>query len=365
MSDTPEGRVIRVFVVDDSAAYRQFLAHMLGSDPRIKVVGVARDGATALELLPTLRPDVVTMDINMPGMDGYETTRRIMETTPLPIVVVSAAEDAGEVGMSFRAMESGAVAVVPKPRGGDDVEPDSEGGELIRMVKLMAEVKVVRRWPRLSGAMARVRADAPGVTPRTAQVVESVLIGASTGGPVPVRTILSALPREFPAAVLIVQHIAKGFAAGFAAWLSDSCRLPVRIAADREKVNPGQVYVAPDGVHMGVNKDRSIELGHGMPENGLRPSVSYLFRTAADIYGSRSVGILLSGMGKDGAMELKALKDLGATTFAQNRDTSVVFGMPGEAVRLGGASYVLPPESIAQAVVSFAAMKNTGERTLR
>jgi two-component system, chemotaxis family, protein-glutamate methylesterase/glutaminase len=350
--------------VDDSPVYREFLAHLLSSDSQIEIAGAARDGAAALEAVVSLRPDVITMDINMPGMNGYEVTRRIMESSPTPIVVVSAADDAGDVEMSFRAMESGAVAVVPKPRGGDSPESAEQSRELTLMVKLMAEVKVIRRWSRRP-PWPVAAADAPRAggfserqsRPRLADAragCDAVLIGASTGGPLPIRTILSALPPEFPAAVLIVQHIAAGFGAGFAEWLAGASRLPVRIAVDGEPVSPGRVYIAPDEAHMAVREGPHIRLGRGEPENGLRPSVSHLFRSAAKVYGRRSVGILLSGMGRDGAEELRDLKDLGAVTFAQDRESCVVFGMPGEAVRLGGASYTMPPEAIAAAIVGLA-----------
>lgn len=349
---------VRVLIVDDSAVYREFLAHLLGSDPQIEIVAAVRDGTAAFEAVTALQPDVITMDINMPGMNGYEVTRRIMESTPRPIIVVSAAEDAGEVGMSFRAMESGAVAVVPKPQGGSFAESSAESQELISMVKLMAEVKVVRRWsrrptplPASTGPLATppIRL-ATGASTRK----DAIFIGASTGGPLPIRTILSSLPPDFPAAVLIVQHIAAGFGAGFAEWLAGACRLPVHIAVDGEPVAPRRVYIAPDQAHMGVRDGPRIRLGYGEPENGLRPSVSHLFRSAASVYGKSAVGILLSGMGRDGAEELRALKDIGAVTFAQDRESCVVFGMPGEAVRLGGASYTMTPEGIAAAVVTLA-----------
>jgi two-component system, chemotaxis family, protein-glutamate methylesterase/glutaminase len=355
---------VRVLIVDDSAVYREFLVHLLGSDPRIQIAGAVRDGAAAFKAVTALHPDVITMDINMPGMNGYDVTRRIMESSPTPIVVVSAAEDAGEVKMSFRAMEAGAVAVVPKPRGGDSPDSAAQSRELILMVKLMAEVKVIKRWPRkpspaASGRQAALDTPVAPPRPRPSRMCppagcDAVLIGASTGGPLPIRTILSALPPGFPAAVLVVQHIASGFGAGFAEWLAGASRLPVRIPVEGEPVVPGNVYIAPDEAHMDVRAGPHIGLDRGEPENGLRPSVSHLFRSAALVYGKRAVGILLSGMGRDGSEELKALRDLGAITFAQDKESCVVFGMPGEAVRLGAASYTMPPESIAAAVVSLA-----------
>ncbi len=355
----------RVLIVDDSVVYREFLAHILASDPQIEIAGAVQDGAEALEAVTTLRPDVITMDINMPGMDGYDVTRRIMESSPTPIVVVSAADDTGEVEMSFRAMESGALAVVPKPRGGDSPVSVSQSRELVLMVKLMAEVKVVRRWSRKIVPPAavtgpQVARGLDGTLPRPQRMqngswpCEAVLIGASTGGPLPIKTILSVLPFDFPAAVLVVQHIAAGFGVGFAEWLGGESRLPVHVALEGEPIMPGHVYIAPDEAHMGVREGPRIILGHGEPENGLRPSVSHLFRSAAKIYGKKAVGILLSGMGRDGAEELKGLRDIGAVTFIQDRVSCVVFGMPGEAARLGGASYTMSPEAIASAIVNLA-----------
>ena len=366
----------RVLIVDDSAVYREFLAYILASDPQIEIAGTVRDGAEAFAAVTALRPDVITMDVNMPGMNGFEVTRRIMETTPTPIVVVSAADDTGEVEMSFRAMESGALAMLPKPRGGDSSVSVSQSKELILMVKLMAEVKVVRRWSRkltqsaaVTGPQVARGLDGMSSVPQQLQTgsgpCEAILIGASTGGPLPIKTILSALPLDFRAAVLVVQHIAAGFGAGFAEWLGSTSRLPVQVATEGEPIISGRVYVAPDEAHMGVREGPRIILGYGEPENGLRPSVSYLFRSAAKIYGKKAVGILLSGMGRDGAEELKGLRDVGAVTFAQDQESCVVFGMPGEAVRLGGASYTMPPEAIASAIVNLAGSEDlTGGKTI-
>jgi two-component system chemotaxis response regulator CheB len=186
---------VRVMIVDDSAVYREFLSHVLSSDPGIEVAASVKDGAAAFDAVSAFRPDVITMDVNMPGMNGYDVTRRIMETSPTPIIVVSAADDAGQVGMSFKAMESGAVAVIPKVRGGSSPEAVAQAAELIQMVKLMAEVKVVKRW--VKKAAVDSESKIPPTKPSDAtgsEAIAAILIGASTGGPLPIRTILSALP---------------------------------------------------------------------------------------------------------------------------------------------------------------------------
>jgi two-component system chemotaxis response regulator CheB len=352
--------VIRVLIAEDSAVVREFLQHMLGSDPGIEVVGTARDGEEAVEMTCVLKPHVVTMDINMPRMDGLKATRRIMESCPVPIVVVSASWNVGEAEKGFLAMQAGAVAVCAKPRGGVDSEAEREIGDLIRTVKLMSEVRVVRRSPKKRGSgsgPAAPRIDHPSGR------IRAVAIGASAGGPVPVHDILSALPKGFPAPVFVVQHIAPGFVSGFVEWLSGSSRLKVRVAADNERVEPGRVYVAPDGFHMGLNQGERIALGAGEPENGMRPSISHLFRSVVDTYGAKAAGILLSGMGTDGAAELKRMRDAGAVTFAQEEESCAVYGMPGEAARLGAALYTLAPEEIAAAIGSLACAENgAGER---
>jgi two-component system chemotaxis response regulator CheB len=355
---------IRVLIVDDSAVCRDFLTHILGSDPKVEVVGTAADGRSALEATAALRPDVITMDIDMPDMNGYEVARRIMESAPTPIIVVSGTDSASGMEMSFRAIESGALTAVLKPSGGDSPEAAEQARELILMIKLMAEVKVVRRWARHQAGTVST-AESPSaprkaLPPGAPDRIEAVVIGASTGGPMPLRTILSSLPTDFPASVFVVQHISPGFGEGFAEWLSGDCRIPVRIAADGELVQKGCIYLAADEAHLGVEEGPRIRLGHGEPENGLRPSVSYLFRSAARLYRNRVIGILLSGMGKDGAEELKVLRDGGAVTFAQDELSSVVFGMPGEAVKLGGASFTMNPQDIAFSVINLVKKTDAG-----
>jgi len=220
-------------------------------------------------------------------------------------------------------------------------------------VKLMSEVKVVRRWPRLTRRPVD-RAMTPVEMPRGPAKIGIVAIGASTGGPVALQTILSELPQDFPAPVLIVQHIAPGFVDGFAEWLADTSGFPVYVASNGQNLLPGYVYIAPDGFHLEVGADHRIMLTKHAPENGLCPSISHLFRSVTRIFRRDAVGVLLTGMGRDGAEELKRMRDEGAITMVQDEESSVVYGMPGEAVKLNAAQYVLSPEKIAAALATLA-----------
>jgi two-component system, chemotaxis family, protein-glutamate methylesterase/glutaminase len=359
--------MIRVLVVEDSPTVREFLLQILCSDPAIEVVATAETGEEALEAVERFRPDIITMDIHMPRMNGFDATRRIMETHPTPIVIVSGAADATDTAKAFRAIESGALAVLCKPSGVGHPEHEQSAAELVRTVKLMSEVKVVRRWPRYRPAeVVPETSPCTEIRLKTTQSHHKIVaIGASTGGPPVLQTILAALPKNFPIPVLIVQHIAAGFTQGLVEWLAQSSNLSVHIPADGQYVLPGHVYVAPDGLHMAVGADGHVQLRSDEPENGLRPSVACLFRSVAKAYGPSAVGVLLTGMGKDGAWELKLMKEQGAVTIAQDRETSVVHGMPGEAIRLGGATYVLPPEKIRMALASLATkIVDTNQRAM-
>jgi two-component system, chemotaxis family, protein-glutamate methylesterase/glutaminase len=342
--------LIKVLVVEDSAVVRELLQYILGSDPGIRVVGTAANGEEALAAVERVKPDVITMDVHMPGMNGFDVTRRIMERRPTPIVIVSGTLDPRETTTAFRALESGALAILEKPTGIGNPDFGQTCADLIRTVKTMAEVKVVRRWARPAADLTAIAgANAPAAAPHLA----AVAVGASTGGPPVLQLILSQLPETFSVPVLIVQHIASGFVAGFVDWLAQSSRLPVHIASHGETILPGHVYVAPDGFHLMAGSERHIVLSQDEPEHGLRPSVSALFRSVAKVYGRKAIGVLLSGMGKDGATELRLMKELGAVTIAQDRESSVVHGMPGEAIRLDATTYVLPPEKIAPALASL------------
>ncbi len=352
--------MIKVLIVEDSQVIRDLLTFILSSDPAIQVIGTASDGEEAVRAVREKRPDIVTMDIIMPKMDGFEATRIIMETTPTPIVIVSASWDPKEVEKTFRAMEAGALAAIAKPVGVAHPKYTQMTKELITTVKLMSEVKVIKRrlQERKRGVISG-ESTAGMITPVTPDL-KVVAIGASTGGPLVIETILSRLPKDFPVPLLIVQHIAAGFVQGFTDWLANSSRLPVKIAAHGEHLLPGRAYIAPDDLHMGVENGGRIILSNSEPENGLRPSVSWMFRSVSEVFRKNAIGVLLTGMGKDGASELKLMKEKGAVTIAQDRESSVVYGMPGEAAAINAAVYVLSPTGIAEFLSGLPRAKTNG-----
>jgi two-component system, chemotaxis family, protein-glutamate methylesterase/glutaminase len=340
--------MIRVLVVEDSPSVCNFLVAGLGRDPEIEVVATASSGEEAIEAVERKRPDIITMDVHMPKMNGLDAARLIMETYPTPIVIVSGVGDATSKANAFRAMEAGALAVLQTPFGPGHPEHRRTMAELIQTVKLMSEVRVVRRWSRTRARenpaeVPLKEARHPATEPTRARIVA---IGASTGGPPVLHTILSGLSKDFPLPIVVVQHIAAGFTQALVEWLAQTLSIPVELARQAEILAPGKVYVAPEGLQMGIANTGQIRLNSDEPENGLRPSVSYLFRSVARVYGPDAMGVLLTGMGKDGAVELGAMKEQGALTIAQDRDSSVVHGMPGEAIRLGAATQVLSPEKI-------------------
>lgn len=336
--------MLRVLVVDDSQVARKLLVSILNGDPALEVVGEAAHGAEAVALAARLRPDVITMDVYMPVMDGLEATRRIMGTTPTPIVMVSSSAPM-DVARSFQAVEAGALTLLEKPGGPGTPRFRALADELVTSVKLMAEVKVVTR---------RLRMEPAGAVPvrAPAQRVEVVSVAASTGGPAALATILGALPADLPAPLLVVQHIAAGFDAGLVNWLDRVSPLSVRLAVDGTGLRAGEVLVAPQDHHLGIDGAGRVSLSGADPIGGHRPSATFLFRSVARSYGPRAMGVILTGMGDDGAAGLLDLKRAGGPVIAQDRATSVVYGMPEKAAALGAVDQILPVESIAGAVVA-------------
>lgn len=337
--------MIKVLIVEDSIVMQQLLSYIIDSDPKFHVIGIVSNGEEAIEAAEKLSPDVITMDIHMPRMDGIEATRRIMETSPTPIVIVSGSTQTKELAYSFKMMQAGALAVLLRPPGIGHPDHLREAKKLVQTLRLMSEVKVVKRSPK---AIKRTAVPPPSFSSdlKAKPASRLIAIGVSTGGPPLLQKIISGLPKNFPVPILIVQHIAPGFVIGFANWLSNSCNFPIHIASHGEYLLPGHCYIAPDGFHMGVGNNSRIVLSDHPPEGGLRPSVAYLFRTVAENFGPRATGIILTGMGRDGAEELKLMKDKGAVTIVQDKESSVVHGMSGEAIKLNAASYVLSPEGI-------------------
>ncbi len=344
--------MIRVLVVEDSSVVQEFLVYVLSSDAEIQVIVTANDGEEAVAAVIRHKPHVITMDIHMPRMDGIEATRKIMETCPTPIVIVSGSSATREVETAFRATEAGALAAVKRPAGIGHCEHQATAAQLIQTVKLMSEVKVVRRWNRPRKTVVGPASPPPMTLPCPMEI-KLVAVGASTGGPLALQNILSRLPADFPVPVLVVQHMADGFVHGFVEWLAPTCRLPLHVPHHGDQALPGHVYVAPDDVHLTVGKGGTLLLTADAPENGLRPAVSCLFRSVRNVYGQHALGVLLTGMGTDGAEELRLLKESGAITIAQDKESSIVHGMPGEAIRLDAATYVLSPDRIAAALGSF------------
>jgi two-component system chemotaxis response regulator CheB len=330
--------VIRVVIADDMSASLAILEGVFRLEPGFEIAGRAKDGKQAVELTRSLRPDLVTMDIEMPVMNGFEATLQIMTDCPTPILIVSG-QDVSSVSFALNAMKAGALAVVPKPPAPGTPEFDAQARHLLTMARAMAGVKLL---PRVEAPQPA----APGAAARTRSRARVIAIAASTGGPPALSRILSELPADFRAPLLVVQHIAQGFADGLATWLGAASRLRVKVAEDGEPLLAGTVYLAPDGRHLGVSGDR-VELADAPPIEGFKPSGSHLFESVARSFGPAALGLILTGMGKDGVRGLAALRAAGGTVVAQDEQSSVIYGMNGEAVLGGLTDEVLPLDALA------------------
>jgi len=332
--------VIRVLVADDSATVRNTLVALLSEDPRLSIVGQAADGIEAVDKARALRPDVITMDVNMPRLDGLGATAAIMAEAPARVLVISSVSEHRQLELSFKAMAAGALEVIAKPRPG---EPMREWGrKLAESVRLMAEVPVVRRPRSRPPEQARLQ---------NAGEVDVIGLVASTGGPPALAHVLAQLPASLPVPILLAQHIAQGFTPGLQRWFAGICAMRIKVASEGELAGKGCVYLAPDGCDLEID-------GQGLlrtpPGTGLHcPSGNRLLHSLARIYGPRAAGFVLTGMGDDGAQGLLALRNAGGETFAQDEHTSVVFGMPQAAQACGAARSMLSLESIAHAILEL------------
>ncbi len=343
---------IRVLVVDDSAVVRQILVSMLETEPGFEVVGQAQDGEEAVRLTARLRPDVITMDIRMPRLDGLEAIKRIMSTTPTPIVVVAASVYEPDRNIAFAAIEAGALTVVEKPSGITTRAYEAARVQLVTTIRLMSDVQVVTLRPRPHPAEAVRKPDLEKMGAAPAHP-ELIAIAASTGGPGVLREIFNALPGDLSIPIVTVQHITPGFAQGFVQWLDGETELRVTMALDGERIRPGSVLVAPDDTHLTVAAGGIVRLDRSDPVKGQRPSATRLFDSVAQVYGSAAIGIVLTGMGDDGADGLENLRRAGGHIIAQDEESCVVFGMPKVAIERGVVDRIMSPPKIASVLRYF------------
>ncbi len=343
---------IKVLVVDDSLQNRKALSGMLGESPGIEVVGAAADGEEAIEKVVRLKPDLITLDLEMPRMDGFTFLRWLMRVAPTPTLVISSRDDDRSV---LTALEFGAIDFLPKPVSPEGME--ELGRDLIEKVKFFAGIEISK----VSRSMDLLRRVGPGGVPEERQTparrhVDIVVIGASTGGPPAVQTILASLPREFPAAIAVSQHMPPIFTRFFAERLNKVCKVSVREAVDGEPLLPGAVLVTPGGHHMSFRRTDggvAVSLNKAREEDRYIPSVDIMMRSAAQNYGRRTMGVILTGMGNDGREGMSLIKGLGGITIAESQETAVIYGMPKEAVEAGAVDISMPLDRIAAEIIKL------------
>ena len=344
---------VRVMLVEDSLVVRELLRHIVSRDARLRIVAAVASGEEALGMIEVVRPDVISMDIRLPGIDGLETTRRIMAERPTPIVVVADAVEDASLRISMNALRAGALSVVEKPVATTHAGYEGIADEICTQLRIMAQVPVIRRRP--IGAEWSSRATAPRAGAALSGQAPTVLgIAASTGGPPALARVLGALPADFPLPVLVVQHMGAAFMDGFAAWLDTVVPLPVSVARDGERAEAGRVYVAPGDRHLELSARGALRVLDSAPVSGQRPAATVLFRSIARQCGPAGIGVLLTGMGEDGALGLLDMHRAGAATVAEHESSAVVYGMPAAAVRLGAARSVLPLDRVAAEILRLA-----------
>jgi two-component system, chemotaxis family, protein-glutamate methylesterase/glutaminase len=347
--------------VDDSAFMRKVLESIFNADPQLQVIGHAKDGREAIALSESLKPDVITMDLNMPHLDGLQATADIMTNNPRPIVIVSSETKEG-ASSTLRALELGAIDFVAKPSGGIDLDMQSIKDDLLRKVRVAAKVRVVRTASRFANVLQTPAkpTSAPPPVSRPVQTVSSapndlrfpvVVLGASTGGPATVMRMAPGFTRDFPAAVILVQHMPASFTTQYALQLTEFTGIRVKEAEPNEPVQPGTLYICPGGQHLRVSSTGRVELDATTGRiDGYLPSIDMTMESVAAYAGAMSIAAVLTGMGDDGARGARAIKSAGGLVLAQDEATSVIFGMPAEIIKTGIADQVLGIDDIYSAI---------------
>lgn len=341
-----DGRKVGVLVVDDSPLCRQLIIDALEKDPGLEIVGTAENGQDAIRKVEQLRPGVITMDVDMPVMDGLSAVEHIMSELPTPILMLTADPRQQAPELTCRALELGALALQVKPA----LDAGPEAWNLAREVKLLSTVRVIRHR-RGGNRRSSVATPVPTELPIASSTVGLVALGASTGGPQVLQKVLAELPADFAAPIVVVQHINAAFAESLAGWLQNSSRLNVKLAREGDALMPGQVLIAPPGAHLVVASRGRVGLRAGEERDGHKPSASLLLESAAQFYGRRAVGVLLTGMGEDGAAGMHAIKVAGGRTLVQSEESCVVFGMPGAAIARGAVDQIVHSDELSQALI--------------
>ncbi len=354
---------IKVLVVDDSALIRSIMKEIINSQPDMETVGTAPDPLTAREMIKALDPDVLTLDVEMPKMDGLDFLDKLMRLRPMPVVMISSLTEGGS-DVTLRALELGAVDFVTKPKLDIGRGMQEYSQDITDKIRAAARAKI-KQAPAANAPQPRGVAPLPPLSNRVATTEKVIILGASTGGTEAIKTFLTALPPDCPG-ILITQHMPEAFTKSFAHRLDSVCRISVKEAEHGERVLPGHAYVAPGHSHMLLTRSGAnyiVELNREPPVNRHRPSVDVLFHSAARAAGVNAIGVILTGMGKDGAAGMLEMKQAGAYNFAQDEATCVVFGMPKEAIALGAADEIVPLQEMGRRVMTHLA--SLGKRAIR
>lgn len=342
---TSNSNPIQVLIVETSHSVARILTQIIHSDSKLKVMGCLSRGKEVIPFIKFHKPDVIVIDITLSDMDGFETTRQIMETQPIPIIIVSASFDSKDINKSFKAIQVGALEIIERPSNPSSSTFKILADALIQSIKNAAIIRLITRR-HFSEQVTELQKQKEAENLLSSNMIKAVAIGASLGGPTALKTLFSQLSADFPIPILVVQHIAAGFNQGLVDWIQSDSPLKIKLAEEGERPQSSSVYIAPEHCHLEIECNQKIHLSKDPPEKGLRPSVGRLFRSVGRVYGKQAIGIILTGMGHDGAADLLLMKNSGSLTIAQDKESCLIFGMPKEAIALGAAELILSLEQI-------------------